>query len=157
MLPDSDNPDRFSPGSVVYARPERGKAGLRRHDRLQLTVSTVRGDSTFPIVAFEGVDDREGAEALRGLLLEVPADALPALEEGEFYPFELIGLDARDEAGVVRGRVEDVLDNPAHPLLVVAAADASKEIFVPFVADAVPHIAVDEGYLVVTGRFFEQP
>ncbi len=170
IVPSSDNPDRFVPGAVLFGRPERpGLAGPRVRERTPLTVDSVRGDDTFPIVAFVEVPDRETAEGLRGYLLEVSSDELPALEEDEFYPFDLGGLEVRDVGGVRRGRVADAVETPAHALLVVVLdppavsdrADATtepgvEELLVPFVHEAVPSVSVEGGYLVIADRFLER-
>lgn len=164
VLPSSDNPDRFVSRAVVFGRPERvGLAGARLPEQVRLTIRSVRGDDDFPIVAFAEVSDRDAAEALRGYVLEVPGDDLPELEEGEYYPFDLIGLEVRDGEGARWGRVIDAVETPAHALLAVVAdadgratsSERSAEILVPFVEEAVPVIRVEEGYLVVTTRFLE--
>jgi 16S rRNA processing protein RimM len=158
VLPSSDNPERFAPASVFYARPDRpGVAGPRLREQVRLTITTVRGCEDFPIVGFREVADRDAAEALVGHVLEIRSNQLPELDEDEFYPFDLIGLEARDEAGTVVGPVTDVLENPAHELLVIAtmtdAAGAPVELLVPFVLAAVPTVSVAEGYLVVASGF----
>jgi 16S rRNA processing protein RimM len=130
---------------------------------MRLTISTVRGDEGFPILKFGEVADRESAEALRGYVLEIRSSELPELDEDEFYPFDLIGLEVHDESGATIGRVTDVVDSPAHPLLVVTGGSYSRdtasdptlpsEELVPFVSAAVPVVALDSGYLVVASRF----
>ena len=155
VLPDSDNPERFAPGSVVYARPSRpGLAGPQSGDRARLTIQTVRGDERFPIVGFDEITGRDRAEALRGQLLEIQASQLPALDEDEYYPFDLIGLEARDATGSVVGRVEDVVESPAHALLVVSRGP-EQEIMVPFVSAAVPIVSLADGYLVIGAGFLD--
>jgi 16S rRNA processing protein RimM len=150
---DSDNPERFLPGATLYARPgRRGVAGARLSERVPLTIETVRGDDDFPIVAFEQIPDRDKAEAFSGYLLEVRADDLPELEDDEFYPFDLIGLEVRDPSGAVLGRVSDALDSPAHPILAIALA-AGGEALVPFVMAAVPTVDLEARYLVVDPGF----
>ncbi len=156
IVPDSDNPDRFVPGAVLQARPARvGIAGPRLQEQVRLTIDTVRGDDGFPIVAFLEVMDRDAAEGLRGYLLEVHSSELPELPEDEFYPFDLEGLQVRDEQGTVLGRVVDVVDSPAHAILVVSL-EAGPELMVPFVLAAVPTVALEEGYLVVTRSFLTE-
>jgi 16S rRNA processing protein RimM len=117
-----------------------------------LTIETVRGDDDFPIVAFEEISDRDKAEAFNGYLLEIRGGDLPELEEDEFYPFDLIGLEARDPSGSVLGRVTDALESPAHAILVVAS-EKGGEVLVPFVIAAVPTGAMAEGYLVIDPEF----
>jgi|GEM_PF-448468 len=46
------------------------------------------------VARFEGVDDRDAAERLRGLRLHVPRDRLPPAEGDEYYHADLIGLRA---------------------------------------------------------------
>jgi 16S rRNA processing protein RimM len=150
---DSDNPERFAPGSVLQARPARpGIAGPRVPEQVPLTVDTIRGDDDFPIVAFREVAGRDEAEALRGYLLEVRSSELPELAEDEFYPFDLAGLEVRDPQGGVAGRVVEVVESPAHAILVVSL-DSGVERMVPFVLAAVPTVAVAEGYLVIEPGF----
>src|SRR5947209_13745625 len=66
----------------------------------------VRDSGKTAVARFEGVDDRSAAEALRGSLVELDRSALPALEDGEYYHADLIGLPAVDAAGVAVGKVE---------------------------------------------------
>lgn len=145
----SDNPERFIPGASVHARPgRRGVAGARLQERAQLTVASVRGDDDFPIVAFEEIPDRDKAEALGGYVLEIPGTQLPDLDQDEFYPFDLIGLEAREPTGSVLGRVSNALDSPAHAILVIALPKGG-EALVPFVEAGVPTVDLGAGYLVV--------
>lgn len=161
VLPSSDNPDRFAPGSVLRCRPDRvGVAGPRLQGQVRLTVESIRGDESFPIVAFGGITDRTAAEALRGYVLEIGSDELPELDDDEYYPFDLIGLSVRDEWGQVRGTVSDAVESPAHALLVVSlvesgvdAGDIPREVLVPFVHEAVPRIELAERYLIVGSAF----
>ena len=57
-----------------------------------LTLQSVRGAGGGAIARFREIADRSAAEALRGVVLTVPRDALPALAEGEYYHADLIGL-----------------------------------------------------------------
>ncbi len=153
IMPDSDNPERFAPGSVFYARPRHvGVAGRRLQERVRLTIESARGGDDFPIVAFSGVGDRGAAEALRGYILEVHSSELPLLDEDEYYPFDLVGLEVRDGPGAVVGRVTEVIESPAHAILAVSL-ETGGESLVPFVLEAVPEVAVDAGYLVVSPAF----
>jgi 16S rRNA processing protein RimM len=153
VLPSSDNPQRFVPGSTLYARPQRlGIAGPRLRGQMRLTIENVRGDEGFPIVVFREVADRDAAEALRGHVLEIRSSQLPQLDEDEYYPFDLIGLEARDPRGNVLGRVTDVVESPAHALLVISGG-CPPDVMVPFVLAAVPTVAVAEGFLVISPSF----
>jgi 16S rRNA processing protein RimM len=119
---------------------------------VRLTIDSVRGDDDFPIVAFSEIADRGRAEAFRGYVLEILSSQLPELDDDEYYPFDLIGLEARDSSGPVLGPVSDVLESPAHAILVVALQSGG-EALVPFVLAAVPSVDLRQGYLVVDTEF----
>src|SRR4051812_35510098 len=51
---------------------------------------------------------KEEADAMRGLLLHVPRDALPEPEEDEYYLTDLIGMTAVTPAGQILGRIKAV-------------------------------------------------
>jgi 16S rRNA processing protein RimM len=155
IMADSDNPERFAPEAVVFARPARtALAGPSQPERLRLTVEYVRGDDVFPIVAFREIETRESAEGLRGHVLEVPGAELPDLDVDEFYPFDLEGLQVRDPGGVAVGVVAEVIDSPAHPLLALRL-DSGREVLVPFVAAAVPVVDLAGGFVMVEQGFVE--
>ncbi|MCR9163268.1 MAG: ribosome maturation factor RimM [Nannocystaceae bacterium] len=81
-------------------------------------------------VQFEGVTDREGAEALRGLTVEVLRDALPELEEDEFYLADAVGLVVERllEDGAVQrlGKVVAVTTNGAQDLFEIEYFDRGR-------------------------------
>ena len=85
------------------------------------------------LVAFEGVLTREGADALRNVILM----AEPLEVDGVFWVHELVGADLRDTAGEQVGRVEAVEANPASDLLVLEDGRIIPLTFVTRDADGV--------------------
>lgn len=83
-------------------------------------------DPTRVLVRFDAVDDREGAEALEGAFLDVDPRRAP---EGLCDALDrLFGAEVVDaDAGEVLGRVDELRDTGAHPLLVLGA------LMIPFV------------------------
>jgi len=145
VVPSTDNPERFAPGSRLHAR-------LPGDERRPLEVTQVRGDAALPIVAFRDVASRNEAEALRGAVLEVPGADLPELAEGEYYPFQLEGLEVRDPDGAPIGRVVELVDAPANDILVVRLEDG-RELLLPFVEEAIPTVDLAGGYVTVAASF----
>jgi len=98
---------------------------------------TVRAAGKTAVARFEGVGDRGAAEALRGSLVEVDREALPPLEEGEYYHADLIGLPARDQAGNPVGTVVAVENYGAGDLLEIERRDGKRSLipFRPGIAD----------------------
>lgn len=97
----------------------------------------------------EGIEDRDAAEALRGMRLYVPRSRLPATDEDEFYHEDLIGLTARDaERNDEIGRVVAVHDFGAGDVLEIERADGRSEM-VPFTRAAVPEVDLAAGVIRV--------
>ncbi len=134
----TDDPDeRFAPGSVLES------------DRGPLTVRARRRAGGLLLLRFEGVDDRDAAEALRGTALRVSAETLPDVEDpDEFYDHQLIGLDVRHRDGRELGSVVEVWHPPASPVLLVRRPGGADEA-VPFVRAIVPTVDLTGGFLVV--------
>lgn len=106
--PLTEVPDRFAPGSSV-----------RLEDGRILTVESARPHQRGHLVKFQGVADRDRAEALRGQVLLVPAAESPPLhEEDRFWVHEVVGLEVVTESGRVLGRIREVQANPANDLWV---------------------------------------
>jgi 16S rRNA processing protein RimM len=97
-------------------------------ERRALEIQHARPHGRWVKVGFAGVTDRNASDALRGQLLYVGRDALPAPEEGEYYHVDLVGLQARDRSGSVLGPVVEVLAYPTSDCLVVERESGRWEI-----------------------------
>ena len=97
----------------------------------QLRRLTSIGAGKLPVARFEGVSDRTAAEALRGQLVEVERDALPPLDEDEYYHADLIGLTCFSEAGETVGSVVGVENYGAGDLLDIELVTGRRSM-IPF-------------------------
>ena len=119
----------------------------RRTFRLQVT----GGAKDRVFARFDGVEDRDAADALKGLALHVPRTALPNPEEDEFYLADLIGLRAEHSGAPdheVLGTVKAVHDFGAGPVLEISDG-GSGDILIPFTRAAVPMVDIARGRLLV--------
>ncbi|MFL9880530.1 ribosome maturation factor RimM [Herbaspirillum rhizosphaerae] len=105
-----------------------------------------------------GVAGREGAEALKGAVVQISRSHFPALSDDEFYWVDLIGLAVENLQGESLGVVSDLMDNGAHPILRVAPANApaetadskaAAEILIPYVDQFVKSVTLAEKKMVV--------
>lgn len=71
------------------------------------------------VVRLAGIDDRTGAEALRGAVIEVAREALPPPGERRFYQADLIGLAVWSTEGAELGVVRYFVEAPAGAVMVV--------------------------------------
>lgn len=140
---------RFAEGAVLLTEPaERGP----------LTVAAARDQNGRLMVAFEGLADRNGAEALRGTLLLVDAATLPVPQDPDvFLDHQLVGLPVELVSGAPLGELAEVLHLPHGDVLVVRRTgspaqpvpEAGTEVLVPFVRAMVPIVDVPGRRVVI--------
>lgn len=122
----------FDNGSTVALHFPDGRREAR-------VVNWVKPHGRAALISFDGADSRESAEALTGCELYIERSRLPRLEEGEFYWFELIGLDVFAVDGAYIGRLDAVMPTGSNDVYVVT--HRGREILVPALEKVV--VAVD--------------
>jgi len=100
------------------------------------------------VIAFEGVRDRNAAEALKGTELFVDRAALPETEAEEFYHADLIGLEARDHEGRMLGKIVALHNFGASDVIELARADGDS-VHLAFTRETVPVINIADGFIIV--------
>jgi 16S rRNA processing protein RimM len=131
------------PRDVARYGPLENESGDRRF-RLRLT-----GSAKGVVIAhLAGIDDRDQAEALRGLRLYLPRAALPPPGAEEYYHADLIGLEAALADGTPVGQVRAVHDFGAGDTLEIAPA-VGPPVMVPFTRAIVPVVDLTAGRLVL--------
>ena len=129
----SEVPGRVSPGRELWLEtPD----GLGR----SVTVAANRSHSRGTLVMFEGLDDRDAVEPLRGAVLETERGAVGPAPAGSYYYFELAGCVCRDTGHGELGEVTDVIEDGGGLLLEVVAGD--RRLLVPFVEEYIATVDV---------------
>jgi 16S rRNA processing protein RimM len=119
------------------------------------------GTAQRPIVRLDGVEDREGADALRGEALTVDRLEAPALGEGEWWGHELEGCTVVDGEHLI-GTVSRMIELPSCEALEVRRKTIGSQstgshppaaLIVPMVKDAIRRMAVSERRIEVNMSF----
>ena len=108
----------------------------------ELEFESLRGNPSSLIIKFKGIDSIDDAQALAGQNVFAPEDEFPELPEGEYYRFEIVGLDVYDEAGRGYGKVTEVIVTGSNDVYVVS--DGKKEILLPMIDQVVKKINLAE-------------
>jgi 16S rRNA processing protein RimM len=133
--------------AVPDALPRYG--ALHTKDGRKLVITALRpAKAGEAVIAFEGVRDRNAAEALKGAELFVDRAALPQTGEDEFYHADLIGLEARDAEGRVLGKVSALHNYGASDVIELQRPDGD-HVLLAFSKETVPVLNVAAGYIVV--------
>ncbi len=120
---------RFRPGFTAFK------------GSVSVTIDECRWHSDVVVAKIEGLDDRNGAEALKGARIFLPRSAFPPPADDEYYWVDLIGLDVINRQGQSLGQVRDLMSTGPNSVLVLAyeatAEDGSAvpaERMIPFVS-----------------------
>jgi len=121
---DTDFPaDRFAEGNVLVVE----QAG----QQVERRIVSVRFQQGRPIIALEGVETMNDAEALAGAELKMPASALGPLPGNTYYRHDLVGCEVKDTAGRAIGRVAGV-EGPLERSRLVVEGERG-EVLIPMV------------------------
>jgi len=126
----SDDPRWFRPGVHLLAGGEEAEVVVAR-----------RGAGGRPVIRLDH-------PVARGSVLEVPREALPPTGEGEYYAFELVGLEVVEEGGRVLGRVQAVHPGPANDSL-----DLGDGFLLPLVEACIRAVDLEAGRILVASGF----
>jgi 16S rRNA processing protein RimM len=138
----TDNP------SLIAQRPRYLLHDLRTGECQIVTTADVTLRETEFLIRFQEYSAPEPAKHLTGwnLMFCARRGELPR-EPGEVYFFELDGLEVRDGAGRVLGRVVDVHDTRGGTSLEI---NCQPPRLIPFTAQFVPEVDLAGGFLVTT-------
>lgn len=112
-----------------------------------VTLNACRMQGRSLVAALAESPDRNGAEALAGLYLGAPREALPKTDENEYYWADLTGLAVENQQGEALGQVSGLLSTGVHDVLKIQ--DGETERLIPFVAAYVLDVDQDAGVIRV--------
>jgi len=114
-----------------------------------IRLASARRQKDMVIARIEGVTDRTAAERLNGTGLFVPRDRLPATDgDDDFYIADLIGLEARLPEGQRLGSIASIENYGAGDIIEIALDTGGTALFA-FTRQTVPHVRLEDGYLVI--------
>jgi 16S rRNA processing protein RimM len=142
VYPHSDFPERFERSGERWL----WNSHQTEPRSIQLERGYHQGSKNLYILKLAGINDRDRAEELRGMLLVVPMTDRPKLAPGEYHSQDLIGLSVFDQqTGVAIGTVKDIFTT-GHDILVVTPIEPTakgRDVLIPFVLAIVPVVDLD--------------
>jgi 16S rRNA processing protein RimM len=133
--PLTDFPERFALGCSVYV-------GGVVH-----SIERCRWHKGKVYIKLSGIDSATAAEAVRQRFLEVPEEELKPLSEGEYYQFQILGLEVRTMEGQPLGKVSQILSTGSNDVFVVHGEGG--ELLIPALDDVIKAIDLDGGWMEV--------
>lgn len=144
VRPDTDDPTRVLELPVVYVGDS--SAVAQELQVIACRIQESRHGQTI-LLRLGEVTTREGADALRGTLVFANADDLPGLGDDEYYLDELVGMQVVEDSGRDLGLVKEVLELPAHPVLLLEVD--GRDVLIPAVSPFVTSVDPESGRILV--------
>jgi 16S rRNA processing protein RimM len=141
VLPTTDRPERFSLLKRVFLTSPDG-------ERRKAFVEQVRYAQGSVFLQLESYHTPEAVAAFRQWEIQIPRDEALPLSEGEYYVFDLIGLEVQTTRGDVIGHVSDVQLITGNDLLQVQSPEG-REYLIPFVEEFVKEVDVPQGKITI--------
>ena len=152
VLPHSTEPEAlFAAKDWFLQTPEaRFRPGFSAFSgTVSIALEECKVHSDTVVAKIAGLDDRNGAEALRGARIFLPRSSFPSASKDEYYWVDLIGLNVVNREGVSLGTVRDLMTTGPHSVLCVeyhaTAEDGSQAVaerMIPFVAAYVDAVEI---------------
>ena len=121
--------------------------GKNADSALHFTVSRARSHKGAYIIELEGVSTRDGAEQLRGRAIFIEKRDLPALQEGEYYYNDLIGIEVTTDEGKRLGKVTGVLPTGSNDVLEIKGPFGT--VLIPAIEGVIIKLDIENKTLVV--------
>jgi 16S rRNA processing protein RimM len=99
------------------------------------------------LIKLRGIDDIESARPWVRSTLAVPEESLAAPAPGEYYHYQVIGLEVFDTSGARIGILKQIWSTPGSELYVVAGVD--KEHLIPAVKEIISEVDLAGGRMIV--------
>jgi 16S rRNA processing protein RimM len=136
-----------------YTKPKANvigyKSWLLKKNNEERTVKAVQGrpQGNGIVAQIDGVTDRDQALLLMGWDIYISHEQLPALNKGEYYWVDLVGLAVENLEGLQLGKVDTIFETGANDILIVKG---ERERAIPFLRDqTVKAIDLESGKMIV--------
>ena len=135
IVPLTDFPERFENLKTVFLE-----------DDSKMELESVKFSNKFIIAKFKNINSRNDIEIFNGKSLMLNRSDIPSLPEGEYYNFDIIGLEVIDDKGSKLGKITEVLKTGSNDVYVV---EGKKQILVPALKKVVKEINLTDGFMKV--------
>jgi len=100
------------------------------------------------VVSFRGLQNPKDASVLTNKKLYIPEDALPNLSRGEFYCYQILGLQVITEDGKVVGEVVKIFSAGSNDIYEVKPKEG-QTILIPAINSVIVSIDIEKGRIII--------
>lgn len=140
VYPTTDDPNRFKELKQVIL--DTGK------EQLNLDIEGVKFFKQMVILKFKGIDNINDIEKYRGKDLLITRENAVALEEGEYFIYDLLDSEVYSDEGDKLGVLTEILTTAANDVYVVKMSNG-KELLLPSIKECILDIDVENKKILV--------
>lgn len=136
-------PERIAELACVYIGDDPASTSVTAYE-----VDAMRIHQEYGLLKLRALDDRSQAERLRGQFVMVDLDNAVPREEGEFFLYELLGLEVQTEDGDRLGVLVDVIETGANDVYVIES-ERYGELLIPALEETILSIDFETDVMIV--------
>lgn len=137
----TDFEERFHEGNTVYAVKNNG-------EMIELVIDGHRKHKGFDLLHFEGKNNINDVEHLKGCYLKITESQQTDLGENEFYYHEIIGCSVFTTSGEKIGVVKEILSPGANDVW-VTKRPKGKDVLIPYIEDVVKEVNIEDKKITI--------
>ncbi len=143
----TDFPERFDRMEEAYLAPPGAPLNAPRQ-KYSLLSARVQNEKQV-VLRFEGVTKNEQADQLRGYTVAVPRTEVVPLPEGEYYIFQIIGMEVYTTQDDFIGKVVNVESLSSNDIYVVRGPKSEKDVLLPAIKDIIKTIDLEANRITI--------
>lgn len=120
---------------------------LKKEGRwVETRVEKIVSQGKYLVAKLLHCNDRDNAQQWTNCEIAVKREQLPELPEGQYYWSDLEGLEVKTPLGLGLGKVKEIIETGANPVIVVVG---EKRHLVPYLPQVVNEVNLSAGYIIV--------
>ncbi len=140
IKPFTENIEQFEELEKIYIKNKSSKKEYK--------IQEVKYHKQMVLIKFEGIENPEDADLLRGSYVLINRKDAKPLEEGTYYIVDLLGLDVYTEEGVLLGKVDDIFNTGSNDVYVVKDG-LGKQVLLPGIDEVIKEVDLENKKILV--------
>lgn len=132
----TDVPTRFSPGNVLFI-----------HNKSHEIIDSFPLRKDQLVLILSGLQSSRQVQDLTGEWVRSSSRFSPALDQNEFFHYQLIGLDVYTENGDELGSIKEIIQTGSNDVYLVDRG--GQELLLPAICQVIREINLEDGKMIV--------
>lgn len=140
IKPFTENLEQFEELKKIYIKNKKSKKEYK--------IQEVKYHKQMVLIKFEGVENLEEADLLRGSYVLIDRKDAKPLEEGTYYIVDLLGLEVYTDENILLGKVDDIYNTGSKDIYVVKD-NLGKQVLLPGIEEVVKKVDLENKKIIV--------